>query len=541
VIFKAVYFSTILGPRFFLRLLFFRFIPPMFYWIIPHALSLIRRMLVLRSFLGSPLDLWYLGRNKKKFIDDTLTGVPLEELGFSKEDLDRLNKAVKEEVVTIARIGQDGWWLPVFAPCKGGLFRNADFFSERTRYVIEVVGTSKGAFIRKNFRGNKVAFINEIYSWVVVKRAGCRVPEIVDYDVKSFTLILTLVMGESYQERLANRGALIRHWELRQESFYKSMSSENKFRHYVGEGLEFISSVSDSPILDDFYSQLRKMHASRISYTDIHYGNILIEKKTEIPYLVDFHGCWRYPPLGPMVFGAVRDCDIEKYNILFGRSELTRERIVKHLNDSPDFNRSVFYSSAYIGHGVSVGDLADVNIGFGKFEFILNRALPPFKGKKVLSLGANCGAIELELLRRGASEVVCIENNPLYIRQGLMLHQAFEWSDNRSYSLSLLHREMKEIDDLFYGKFDLVLALCSLYYLSEKDMVEVVRKLSGMTQVLVLQCNERRGIGRDNADDYRRASLLFSKTLLESNGFPDISIFQPRGYSRPVLVARTGR
>jgi serine/threonine protein kinase len=76
------------------------------------------------------------------------------------------------------------------------------------------------------------------------------------------------------------------------------MSSENKFRHYVGEGLEFISSVSDSPILDDFYSQLRKMHASRISYTDIHYGNILIEKKTEIPYLVDFHGCWRYPPLG---------------------------------------------------------------------------------------------------------------------------------------------------------------------------------------------------------------------------------------------------
>jgi len=47
------------------------------------------------------------------------------------------------------------------------------------------------------------------------------------------------------------------------------------------------------------------------------------------------------------------------------------------------------------------------------------------------------------------------------------------------------------------GRFDLITAFCTLYYLSREAMAKTVRDLALLTDTLVLQCNDDRSLKRD--------------------------------------------
>jgi len=85
------------------------------------------------------------------------------------------------------------------------------------------------------------------------------------------------------------------------------------------------------------------------------------------------------------------------------------------------------------------------------------------------------------------------------------------------------------------GDFDCVLALCSLYYLPEEDMLCVVRAMAERSPRFVFQCNIREGIGREESDQYRRASKEFAIYLLHEAGYSSINVTAPKGYLRPLV------
>lgn len=88
------------------------------------------------------------------------------------------------------------------------------------------------------------------------------------------------------------------------------------------------------------------------------------------------------------------------------------------------------------------------------------------------------------------------------------------------------------------GKFDMVIALCSLYYLDDEDMDRVVEYVSSITNIFMVQCNTRRDIGRDDDHSYEKASVEYNMKLLQQAGFSTIEVVAPRDYSRPILIGK---
>ena len=102
---------------------------------------------------------------------------------------------------------------------------------------------------------------------------------------------------------------------------------------------------------------------------------------------------------------------------------------------------------------------------------------------------------------------------------------------------------MLDILESDYGSFDLVTALCTLYYLSEDEMAKVVTHVSHLSPKIVIQAVEGKVGAQTDPDKPRRASAEFLGQLLRNNGFSQVSVyepqtFDPRGTKRPILVGR---
>ena len=82
----------------------------------------------------------------------------------------------------------------------------------------------------------------------------------------------------------------------------------------------------------------------------------------------------------------------------------------------------------------------------------------------------------------------------------------------RPYAMEVLDGDMRLFLTGDLGRFDVVTAFCSLYYLPEADMARIIAKAAAMGATLVLQANE----AIDNLP--ARAAIL--ERLMVSNGYP---------------------
>jgi hypothetical protein len=85
-----------------------------------------------------------------------------------------------------------------------------------------------------------------------------------------------------------------------------------------------------------------------------------------------------------------------------------------------------------------------------------------------------------------------------------------------------------------WGRFDVVTAFCSLYYLPDADMEAIVRRAAEMGATLVLQSNE----GAENIPASRQA---FLKQLMEGNGYERVTVHEYPGFARAILVGAATR
>jgi hypothetical protein len=143
------------------------------------------------------------------------------------------------------------------------------------------------------------------------------------------------------------------------------------------------------------------------------------------------------------------------------------------------------------------------------------------------------------MLRAGANEVIGVETDTGAIEQGLFVKRVFEWADNTEYRFSYIHGSHADIGSMNLGRFGLATAFCTLYYLSTEAMRKTVSDLAGLTDTVVLQCNNERSIGRSDPGTYTKASLSFNVELVCNSGFPNVTVVERRGSNRPLVIART--
>ena len=154
---------------------------------------------------------------------------------------------------------------------------------------------------------------------------------------------------------------------------------------------------------------------------------------------------------------------------------------------------SNWYAPAYFGSGLRIGPIWSVHSGYGRWHYILKSNLPIQDSSRILDLGTNNGFYAMELLRRGAVEVIGVEPDETRVAQAQFVRAAFEWADNRTYNFRILHANMADVVSMDLGRFDMVIALCSIYYLEDDDISRVIRHVSGITDCFVWQCDLERG------------------------------------------------
>jgi SAM-dependent methyltransferase len=241
----------------------------------------------------------------------------------------------------------------------------------------------------------------------------------------------------------------------------------------------------------------------------------------------------------------LRDADRRRFNSLFGTRLLTADRLRKLLSPNAGIPHDELhglaevYAPVVIRDDIRWGKIWNTDLGTGRWNFIMKDHLPIPRGGSVLDLGSNNGFNPLQMLRAGAASAVGIEIHEPAVEQAIFLKSAYEWLDNRSYDFRCILGSHGDLPSFGLPRFDVVTALCSLYYLPDAQVRDLVRYIRTRTEVLVLQCNTDRLIDRGGAEEtYRKASVEFAVEMLQQAGFTQRQIIAPPGYSRPLVIGR---
>jgi hypothetical protein len=387
--------------------------------------------------------------------------------------------------------------------------------------------------VRKEFRGDKAAFANELEASLDLAEAGCHVPPIFTADFEQLSITFAYIDGSVVRESLAQAGAPLRNRDWRPAR--TRLGNRWLDRERCVAGRKLVEKVVGRDIAQRVGEELLAIHRAGYTIEDVKYGNIIIEAKTETPYFVD---CEQALPLRHVSRAAatyLRDRDAEKLNDLFGTDLLTAKRLRRRSFPGLDSLDISFYAP-YKGRG---GAIWNPYLGIQRWRHdTLANDVPIPRGGRILYLGANSGFNALEMLRAGAHEVVGIDIDRDAIKQGLFLKRLFEWADNTEYRFSYIQGSLAEIGSMNLGRFDLVSAFCTLYYLSAAAMAKAVRDLARLTETLVLQCDDGGLIGRDVPNTFVKESLPFNMELVRNNGFPNVTVIKRRRSDRPLLIAR---
>lgn len=524
------------------RLTYMCFILPTIMKFLPIYLELYKRVKALKQKYLMDKELRHLQAAKEELLKLGENGyrLKIEDLGLNQEKL-KLLKEMEErsQEVGIAEIDQDGFLLSHFGPIRNAPTISKKQFFVRKRFNLKIVAINGYVGVKKDYLGNKLSFLSEIKALHSLGIAGCNVPAILEVDFDNLTLTFSYILGPVLREELAKRGALLRDRNVDNNPNYMSLDPKQRWLKRIEEGKRVLYGVIDTGFVEMLFAELNKVHESRFILNDIKYGNIIIEKRSGKPYLIDFDFARDYSKLQKNWFRILRDQDIENFNLHFNSEKLTYRSIKERIRDKniPAINDC--YAPVYFGAGLRIGGpLWDADTGYGRWHFILKNNLPSLSGKRILDLGTNNAFNSIQMLRHGAREVIGIESESKYIGQGNFVKAAFEWADNTRYNFKYIQADMKALPTMNLGEFDMVIALCSLYYLDDDSIFNLIRHISTITDIFVLECNMEKNMNRKHSYTYRKASVEYAVKSLRCNGFTVARVIAPPKYSRPLVIGR---
>jgi SAM-dependent methyltransferase len=458
--------------------------------------------------------------------------IALAELCPELEEICRPLRGPDKEV-TLAIIDQDGFLSRQFeqfwpAPCV-----DAEAFLPRERFELAVVDHDGWVGVCKDFRGSEFAFVNELEAALDLVAAGCHVPAILGVDFERLSITFAYINGVVVREALAQAGAPMRDRDLRPDR--AALGDRGIQQERRGAGRRLVDQVLGGETIARIGKALLAIHRAGYALEDVKYGNVIIEARTNTPYFVDYERALPLRQFSRMTATYLRDRDADKLNELFGTDLLTAKGLRKYRLPAG----AAMYSPFYAGSGIWWGAIWNPDLGILRWRHMLAKHVPVPNGGRVLDLGANNGFNAIQMLRAGANEVVGVEIDTGAIEQGLFVKRVFEWADNTEYRFSYVRGSHADVGSMNLGRFDLITAFCTLYYLSAAAMRKTVSHLTELTDTVVLQCNDERSIKRIDPETYTKASLSFNVELVRNNGFPNVTVVERRGSNRPLVIARS--
>ena len=292
-------------------------------------------------------DIAYWSTRKSELVASRNCALRLEDLGLSENNVNLVKENLKKtREVVIANIDQDGFFLSRFGPIDGVACVSQENFLPRKRLPIDLVAVDGLVGVKKNYRATtadlsagsskqkkerlknyRLLFLREMEALHFLTGAGCFVPAIIDIDFNNFSLTFSYIPGKVLREELASGGAMLRDRDVDENIEFNRLSPEARSLKRIEEGRKYLRHRVDEEFIDTLFDQMKKIHAAGFRINDVKYGNVIIEKKTGNPYLIDFETSENLNGLGQHLSGLLYDDDIKKFNLLFGTDKPTYQQV----------------------------------------------------------------------------------------------------------------------------------------------------------------------------------------------------------------------
>src|SRR5262249_51953387 len=190
-----------------------------------------------------------------------------------------------DEEITLASIDQDGLLLPRFEQLWPAPRVAADAFLPRNRFELVVVDHDGWIGVRKDFRGNRIAFVNELEAALDLAAAGCHVPAILGVDFDRPSITFAYINGAVVREALAQAGAPMRDRDVRPDRAALGDRRMQREQREAGRGL--VDKVLEPESIARIGQNLLAIHRTGYTVEDVKYGNVIIDV-TKTPFFVDW-------------------------------------------------------------------------------------------------------------------------------------------------------------------------------------------------------------------------------------------------------------
>lgn len=230
----------------------------------------------------------------------------------------------------------------------------------------------------------------------------------------------------------------------------------------------------------------------------------------------------------------------------YANVEWTDDRVLEEIEKFDQWFVHTDFGNGVVARSTAWPDASmhSTHMGISKFDYIVKPNLPNLQGKRVLELGCNNGLISTYMCRQAATEVIgidCSDHWGQVIDQAEFVKSAFEYRGNTKFNTTYHDHHMGDLPQMGLGKFDIVIALNCLYYLEEAEIESVMRHVSEIADIFLIQCNTRDQdyLGRRPHPDYMQNALKengFKFTHVDTRWDKPRKGFIPNRYYRPVVV-----
>jgi len=290
----------------------------------PDCLALLKGKLRIRKF-GIDKEMRFWSSHKEKLLETSVQrhATLVDDFGLNKKGLNELKALSKySPEVRLAEIDLDGFLLSYFGDIEGVPTSSKENFIKRKKYTLEAVLLSNKVGLKKRYNGNKLAFLNELNALHDLAAAGCNLPSIMDVDFRNLSITFSYILGHVLREVLAKKGAIIRDRDVNTDPRFTFLSPEKRWIKRIEEGRRYLKDVLGQDFIEDLYEQLLRIHASGYLWNDIKYGNIIIEKKSGKPYLIDFERALNCSNFSKTFFEVMCDREKRNFKLHFGIDNL---------------------------------------------------------------------------------------------------------------------------------------------------------------------------------------------------------------------------
>ena len=218
------------------------------------------------------------------------------DLGLDQTSLEKLRQdqtAQKGRELVLGPIDQDGRVLWPYGPSNIVESVDAASFLPRHKHHLFLVLCGDRVLVRKDYGSRKLRFLRE---WANMALLGgiINVPSLDHIDEDNHRLYMQWIPGLTMRDLLVRAGAQLRDSQTKHDTDLNQLSKAQRSQRVAQRGTALVETVLSRTLLQQLHKQLDSLHAYRVAGLDLKFGNVIVDRRDNAVWLIDFENPRRH-------------------------------------------------------------------------------------------------------------------------------------------------------------------------------------------------------------------------------------------------------